>query len=385
MKRESTQEMGSRANLIFSLSPEGDLLIHISGDWRIGQQLPSIEAVDEQLTSGSKVLRVLFDTKELKSWDSGLLTFLTKLIARCSEKRILLDKGGLPQGVQRLLALTTAVPERKGARKEAKREPYLSGVGTRAIEFYRTSIEMLSFIGEAFLVFIKFLRGRATFKRSDLFLLLQECGAQALPIVSLISILVGLILGFVGAIQLKMFGAQIFVADVVAIGMVRVMGAIMTGIIIAGRTGAAFAAQLGTMEVNEEIDALKTLGISPMEFLVLPRMVALIVMMPLLCIYADLLGILGGLIVGIGMLDLGLMQYLTETRSAVTLNNLWIGLFHSAVFGVLIALSGCLRGMQCGRSAEAVGYATTSAVVTSIISIIVATAIITFGCQVLGI
>jgi phospholipid/cholesterol/gamma-HCH transport system permease protein len=385
MKKENTQELPSRANLSFSHSPEGDLLILVSGDWRMGQQVPSVEAVDGQLTSDSKVLRILFDTKELKGWDSGLLTFLTKVMACCSEKKILLDKGGLPQGVQRLLALATAVPERKEARREAKREPFLPLVGVRAIEFYRTTIEMVSFIGEASLAFVKFLGGRASFRRSDLVLLLQECGAQALPIVSLISLLVGLILAFVGAIQLKMFGAQIFVADVVGIGMVRVMGAIMTGIIIAGRTGAAFAAQLGTMEVNEEIDALKTLGISPMEFLVLPRMVALIIMMPLLCLYADLLGILGGLIVGVGMLDLGVMQYLNETRSAVTLTNLWIGLFHSAVFGVLIALSGCLRGMQCGRSASAVGYATTSAVVTGIISIIVATAIITFGCQVLGI
>jgi phospholipid/cholesterol/gamma-HCH transport system permease protein len=385
MKKENAQELPSRANLSFSHSPEGDLLILVSGDWRMGQQVPSVEAVDGQLTSDSKVLRILFDTKELKGWDSGLLTFLTKVMACCSEKKILLDKGGLPQGVQRLLALATAVPERKEARREAKREPFLPLVGVRAIEFYRTTIEMVSFIGEASLAFVKFLGGRASFRRSDLVLLLQECGAQALPIVSLISLLVGLILAFVGAIQLKMFGAQIFVADVVGIGMVRVMGAIMTGIIIAGRTGAAFAAQLGTMEVNEEIDALKTLGISPMEFLVLPRMVALIIMMPLLCLYADLLGILGGLIVGVGMLDLGVMQYLNETRSAVTLTNLWIGLFHSAVFGVLIALSGCLRGMQCGRSAEAVGYATTSAVVTGIISIILATAIITFGCQVLGI
>ncbi len=385
MKKENTQELPSRANLSFSHSPEGDLLILVSGDWRMGRQVPSVEAVDGQLTSDSKVLRILFDTKELKGWDSGLLTFLTKVMACCSEKKILLDKGGLPQGVQRLLALATAVPERKEARREAKREAFLPLVGVRAIEFYRTAIEMVSFIGEASLAFVKFLGGRASFRRSDLVLLLQECGAQALPIVSLISLLVGLILAFVGAIQLKMFGAQIFVADVVGIGMVRVMGAIMTGIIIAGRTGAAFAAQLGTMEVNEEIDALKTLGISPMEFLVLPRMVALIIMMPLLCLYADLLGILGGLIVGVGMLDLGVMQYLNETRSAVTLTNLWIGLFHSAVFGVLIALSGCLRGMQCGRNASAVGYAATSAVVTGIISIIVATAIITFGCQVLGI
>jgi len=349
------------------------------------QQVPAVEAVDEQLTSGSKVSRVLLDTKELKSWDSGLLTFLTKVIACCSEKKILLDKAGLPQGVQRLLGLATAVPERKEARKEIKKEPFLSLVGTRAIEFYRSTIEMVRFIGEATITFTKFLVGKATFRRVDLFLLFQECGAQALPVVSLISILLGLILGFVGAIQLKMFGAQLFVADVVAIGMVRVMGAIMTGIIMAGRTGAAFAAQLGTMEVNEEIDALKTLGISPMEFLVLPRMIALIIMMPLLCVYSDLLGILGGLIVGVGMLDLGFIEYLNRTREALNLTTFGVGLFHSAVFGVLVALSGCLRGMQCERSASAVGYAATSAVVTSIVSIIVATAVITFVCQVLGI
>ena len=196
--------------------------------------------------------------------------------------------------------------------------------------------------------------------------------------------LVGLILAFVGAIELKMFGAQIFVADVVGIGMVRIMGAIMTGIIMAGRTGASFAAQIGTMQVNEEIDALQTLGISPMEFLVLPRMVALIVMMPLLCLYADLMGIVGGIVVGTGMLDLSLTEYLNRTREAVTMTHLWIGLFHSAVFGVLVAMAGCLRGMQCGRSASAVGEATTSAVVTSIVAIVVATAVITFACQVAG-
>jgi phospholipid/cholesterol/gamma-HCH transport system permease protein len=303
----------------------------------------------------------------------------------CVQKNIQVDSEDLPEGVRRLLRLASAVPERKGARKELKREFFLSLLGGKAIDFFRSASEMIAFIGEATIAFAKFLVGKATFRRVDLFLLLQECGAQALPVVSLISILLGLILGFVGAIQLKMFGAQLFVADVVAIGMVRVMGAIMTGIIMAGRTGAAFAAQLGTMEVNEEIDALKTLGISPMEFLVLPRMIALIIMMPLLCVYSDVLGILGGLIVGVGMLDLGLIQYLNRTQEALTLTTFGIGLFHSAVFGVLVALSGCLRGMQCERSASAVGYAATSAVVTSIVSIIVATAVITFVCQVLGI
>jgi phospholipid/cholesterol/gamma-HCH transport system permease protein len=195
----------------------------------------------------------------------------------------------------------------------------------------------------------------------------------------------GLILAFIGAVQLKIFGAQIYVASLVGIGMVRALAAIMTGIIMAGRTGASFAAHLGTMQVNEEIDALTTLGISPMEFLVLPRMVALFLMMPLLSIYADLMGILGGLIIGVWMLDLNFMEYFTMTRESVHLNDFWVGLVSAAVFGVLVALSGCLRGMQSGRNAAAVGKATTSAVVTSIVSIVVAMAVITVVCHLLNI
>jgi phospholipid/cholesterol/gamma-HCH transport system permease protein len=372
-------------DLNFTSSPDGLLLVQLMGDWKIGNPLPSAEEVGKKLTTGTRIKRVGFDTSKLKAWDSGLLTFLIKVKESCSQNKIPFEAEGLPEGAKGLLKLASAVAERKGARKEVKSESFFSMVGASAVEFYHSAIEMLNFIGEATITFTKFLFGKATFRRVDLFLLLQECGAQALPVVSLISLLLGLILGFVGAIELKLFGAQLFVADVVGVGMVRVMSAIMTGIIMAGRTGAAFAAQLGTMEVNEEIDALKTLGISPMEFLVLPRMIALVIMMPLLCIYADLMGILGGLIVGVGMLDLGLTEYMNRTREALTLTIFGVGLFHSVVFGVLVALSGCLRGMQCERSASAVGYAATSAVVTSIVSIIVATAIITFVCQVLGI
>jgi phospholipid/cholesterol/gamma-HCH transport system permease protein len=196
---------------------------------------------------------------------------------------------------------------------------------------------------------------------------------------------VGLILAFVGAVQLKMFGAQIYVANLVAIAMVREMGAMMTGIIMAGRTGAAFAAQLGTMQVNEEIDALKTMGLSPLEFLVLPRMLALILMMPLLCLYADLMGILGGVVVGIGMLDLSFSQYFEQTRAAITLTDLWLGVGKGVIFGVLVALAGCLRGMQSGRSASAVGDAATSAVVTAIVAIIVSDGLFAVITNVIGI
>ena len=371
--------------LSFSRTTDDTLLVRLMGSWTIGNKLPSVDDMLEQAEAGSRVQRITFDTKDLTAWDSGLLTFLIKVINHCSRNNIHAEKEGLPHGVQRLLALANAVPERKGARRRSEHDSFLAKVGVNAIDFGRSTIEILDFIGDAFVAFIRMFRGKARFRRSDFVLIIQECGAQALPIVSLISLLVGLILAFVGAVQLKIFGAQIYVASLVGIAMLRVMGAVMTGIIMAGRTGAAFAAQLGTMEVNEEIDALKTMGISPMEFLVLPRMLALAIMMPLLCLYADLMGVLGGLIVGVVMLDLNVMEYYETTRSAISLTDFWIGLFQSSVFGVLVALAGCLRGMQCGRSASAVGDAATSAVVTGIVSIVVATAIITILCNVIGI
>jgi phospholipid/cholesterol/gamma-HCH transport system permease protein len=365
--------------------PDSDtLLLDLSGVWKIGVELPSADEVRERLES-APVRRMAFEARDLTDWDSALLTFLLKVREYAAQEQIQIMDEGLPQGARRLIDLALAVPERKGARKEAKRDPFLVRVGEEGLGFFRSAGEMVGFIGEAFLAFLKLLRGRARFRPSDLVLFLQECGSEALPIVSLISLLVGMILAFVAAIQLKLFGAQIFVADIVGIAMVRVMAAIMTGIIVAGRTGAAFAAQLGTMQVNEEIDALQTLGVPPMEFLVLPRMLALALMMPLLCLYSDLMGILGGMIVGVFMLDLSFAQYFHETALNMQLTYFWVGLFHSFVFGILIALAGCLRGMQCGRSASEVGKAATSAVVTGIVSIVLATAIITFVCQVLGI
>jgi phospholipid/cholesterol/gamma-HCH transport system permease protein len=373
-------EMGG---LAFRQPDKDTLLVVLSGVWKIGN-VPSADEARKGLES-TPARRMAFDARDLTDWDSALLTFLLKVRGFAAQKQIQIVDEGLPQGARRLIDLALAVPERKGARKEAKRDPFLVRVGEEGLRFFRSAGEMVGFIGEAFSAFLKLVRGRARFRSSDFVLFLQECGSEALPIVSLISLLVGMILAFVAAIQLKLFGAQIFVADIVGIAMVRVMAAIMTGIIVAGRTGAAFAAQLGTMQVNEEIDALQTLGVPPMEFLVLPRMLALALMMPLLCLYSDLMGILGGMVVGVFMLDLSFAQYFHETALNMQLTYFWVGLFHSFVFGILIALAGCLRGMQCGRSASEVGKAATSAVVTGIVSIVLATAVITFVCQVLGI
>jgi phospholipid/cholesterol/gamma-HCH transport system permease protein len=214
---------------------------------------------------------------------------------------------------------------------------------------------------------------------------MQQCGPQALGIVALINFLIGLILAFVGATELANFGAAIYTADLVAVATVREMGCIMTGIILCGRTGAAFAAQLGTMKVNQEIEAFQTFGISPIEFLVLPRMLALILMMPLLCIFADVIAIAGGFMVSTLMLDVTPALYLDRTIASVHLSAFLLGIIKGSYFGVVIALTGCLRGMQCGTNAAAVGQATTSAVVTGITAIIASDGIFAVLCSALHI
>lgn len=366
------------------ISPD-TLVLSISGSWVLEQQLPEVTELEQALQSNISCKEMVFNTRSLEKWDSGLLIFLVKVRDLANAGKINLELDGLPEGAQRLLRLTSAVPKREGAEKIKTRESFLERMGGFVVASASSFKELLYFIGDATVALGRFIVGRATFRFSDLLLTIQECGVGALPVVTLISILIGLILAFVGAVQLALFGAQIYVADLVAIAMLREMGAMMTGIIMAGRTGAAFAAQLGTMQVNEEIDALKTLGLQPMEFLVLPRMLALILMMPLLCVYADLLGIIGGAIVGIGVFDITVVQYFEQTRGMMGLSHFLLGVFKSVIFGIIIALVGCQRGMECGRSAMAVGYAATSAVVTSIVIIIALDGLFAVITNVLGI
>lgn len=369
----------------FSFLSDNTLVINLGGSWKLVDKPLSVNKVANEIKANSKIKTISFKTDKISDWDTGLLIFLIKIIDFCNKSGIQVDRKGLPVGVQRLLTLAAAVPERKGARRIGKKQSWLARTGSAATEIFNNTVDMVEFIGEVTLAFIKMLGGKARFRISDLGLIIQECGPQGLPIVSLISILVGVILAFVGAVQLKMFGAQIYVADLVGLGMAREMGAMMAAIIMAGRTGAAYAAQLGTMQVNEEIDALITLGISPMEFLVIPRMLGLGLMMPLLCIYADFMGIIGGAIVGIGMLDISPAAYFNQTQNAVALNHFAVGIFKSCVFGVLVAVSGCMRGMQCGRSASSVGIAATSAVVTGIVAIIVSDALLTVIFSIIGV
>jgi len=364
---------------------EDSLLLILAGKWKTGLPIPSAAAIFESYLEDSRIRKISFDSRNLGAWDTSLVGFVHQLSSQCASAGVEVAPGGLPGGARRLLKLAAAVPPTTDAAKTVAKLPLLGRIGEAGLAAYRATLNTLEFIGDLALSFQRLLRGKARFRKADILEVIQACGWQALPIVSLISILVGLILAFVGAVQLSLFGAQIYIADLVGIGIAREMGAIMTGIIMAGRTGAAFAANIGTMQVNEEVDALQTLGVSPMDFLVLPRVLALVVMMPLLTVYSDLLGILGGLIVGVGAMDISLIQYLEQTRNALTLTHFSVGLIKSVFFGLIVGLAGCMQGMRCGRSAAAVGQATTSAVVIAIVGIVVADGLFAVLTNVLGV
>ncbi len=375
----------------FEITAASDVLrIRLMGDWTrpTGGGSDSVGQLVDMLAGllSGVITRVTFDSAALTRWDTRLLIAVTKvkgIVAR--NKNVALDLDGLPDGVRALISLSQAVPPRTDTRQSDVSEGFLVTVGESAMATFRSFGEGNLFLGESLQAVGRFFRGTARFMRSDVMEFIQASGPQALPIVGIINVLLGMILGLMGAVQLQQFGAEIYVANLVALGQTREIAPMMTAIVMAGRTGAAYAAQLGTMQVNEEIDALKTFGFSPMDFLVLPRMLAMAVMFPLLVLYADALGIFGGYLVGVGMLDLGTTEYIEQTRNAIDMGDIMLGVVKGSVFGILVAVTGCMQGMYSGRSASAVGDATTQAVVKGIISIIAMTAIFSVLTNMLGI
>jgi phospholipid/cholesterol/gamma-HCH transport system permease protein len=345
---------------------DATLVVHVSGAWRIDAGLPTLEPVAQALTQPTP--RVVFDTAQVQSWDSSLLVFVRRVLGLCSAHDVEADRSGLPEGIRRLLALSEAVA---GQRPPApKRLSPVARVGTHAIALSSSFRDLLQLLGELAISFVHFVLGRARLRRSDLLMEIQAASAESLPIVSVVSFLLGMILAFVGGVTLRPFGADIYVANVVTIAMVRELGPVMTAIVMAGRTGSAYAAQLGTMKVTQEIDALTTMGLPSSEFLVLPRVLALSLMMPLLVIYANFTGLVGGaLVAALGDSTGG--EYWRQAQGSISLTTFWVGMAKSAVFGVVVAVCGCYQGLRAGKSAAAVGDAATAAVVTSIVWIIV--------------
>ena len=371
------------AEVAFERPQAGSLVVRLTGAWRLGTERPEPQALAREL--GLEPLeRVVLDARGVESWDTALLAWVRAAVEAARAKGVEVDQSLLPEGVGRLLHLAEIVvePPRKPAAPPAT---FLARIGAHATRSWHGAVDALRFLGDLTLALGRFVGGKAQYGRSDLFRQAQAAGAEAVPIITMLSLIVGLILAFVGALQLRLFGADLYVADLVGIAMVREMGAMVVGIIMAGRTGAAYAAQLGTMRVTEEVDALSTFGISPVDFLVVPRVVALAVMVPVLCLYSMLLGILGGALVGVFMLRLSPHLYFDQTIRSLSIDDLYGGVFHGAVYGLLVGITGCLRGMRCGRDAAAVGAATTSAVVTGVVAIVVADGILAVVFSALGI
>lgn len=355
-------------------SGDGAAVLYFSGDWLLSKRRSPFSKIERFFAANGGVSKLTFDTSSLAKYDSALISFLFRCYEICAQNNVKFDMGSLPDGPRSLLELAVAVPE-AGKGKKGESENIIGKLGSTAIDALDTFKAQATFVGLVTIALYEAFRRRARYRVSDLLLIIQKSGPEALPIVALISFLVGLILGFVGVIQLAKYGSEIFVADLVGIAMVREMGAIMVGIVMSGRTGAAFAAEIGSMKVNEEISAFKTFGISPVEFLVLPRVLALILMFPLLTIFADLIGMLGGMAIGLGLSDISYEQYANRTYAALNLVQISTGIGKSVVFGLIVACIGCQRGLECENSSSGVGMATTSSVVQSITWIIVADAI----------
>jgi phospholipid/cholesterol/gamma-HCH transport system permease protein len=354
-----------------------EIRLVLSGAWRLARRPPTRDDAERMLSGLPAAQRLVVNVAAVTDWDSSLVVFLRSLQAVDRGVRLRLEVRGVTPALERLLGLARSMPTDHRGSTRSRPASFVTAIGQDFLDLARSTGEILAFFGEGTLALRRLLMRRARFRQRDLWLTVQQSGADALPIVSLISFLVGVILGYIADQQLALFGARVYVADMVGLAMVIQMGALITAIVLAGRTGAAFAAELGSMQVNEEIDALRTLGVAPMEFLVLPRMLALTAMTPLLTVYADLLGILGGAFVGVAVGGLSLTEYLVETRAAIEWGHILQGLISATVYGAIVAASGCLRGMQSGRSAAAVGEATTSAVVTAIVFIVIAAAVLT--------
>jgi len=354
------------------------LEVSLAGVWRITEPQPSWK----DLLAGRNPTRVRLRVEEVERWDSSLLLFLFDVQQWCRASGAYCDIDSLPEKVRALLAQLAASHETSVPFDRS--QSFLDTVGTATLDLTQKTRAISQFVGECVLGAGKLVKSPHKFRWRDCVEEMQACGAMAVPIVSLISFLTGVTLAYTGALVLRQYGGDIYVADLIGLAVVREMGAVMTAVVLAGRTGAAFAATLGNMKANEEIDALETLGISPVNFLVLPRLLALGVMTPLLTLYANALGILGGMAVSLGVLNIPPTAYWIETGTAVSLSDVAVGVFKAVAFGLIIGLSGCLRGLQAERSAAGVGRAATSAVVTAILLLVVADAVFAVLFNVVG-
>ncbi len=351
----------------------GDTLVTLIGDWTTQDGGAAASTATASMFDRRELKAIEFDSSRLGRWDSSLLVYLLAVRRAAAPRSIRVDDSGIPVAARQLLAL---VQQQVTPPAAAPRRPmFVERLGLRAIAQWCELAALTVLVGGQLLQTGAALLGRAKMRRIDLVRCMYDAGIAALPMVALVNVLVGAILAFVGAIELRRFGADIYIANLVGLAQVREMAAVMTAIVMSGRTGGAYAAEIASMQGSSELDALRALGIPLQDYLVLPRVMALTLMTPVLYLYGSAIGILGGYAVAVSMLNISSELFIEQTRSAVTMHEIAFGLTKSFAFGALIALAGCRIGLKAGRSANDVGQAATSAVVVSIIGIIMLDAV----------
>jgi len=361
--------------------------ILFSGNWTIWSDIDAIKNITDNIKKiNLKSLSIKLEKNT--EWDSVFVVVLLDILKLGRQYKLEIDLNALPNKVLKLLNLSkdkyleqdqvsTEASESESAEPviDEKDESLFnkfakSDIGKKLYDF-------IAFFGDWLYAHLLLFQGKVKFRSKDYFELLRNSSIEALPIITLISFLSGVVLAYVGLVQLETFGAEILIADLIGFGVLRDMGALMSSVVMSGRTGASYAAQLGTMNSNDEIDALSSFNINPMHFLVLPRTLALILMMPLLTVYADIIGLIAGAVIACSTTNVSITEYYTQTVYALGVNDFFVGIIKSAVFGIVIAFFGCYYGINSGKKAQDVGDSATHTVVTSIVFIVIFDAIFT--------
>lgn len=348
----------------------GAILLKVGGTWRLTASFPDPDKIMPETKAPGEV-RVL--PEALDEWDSSLPLFLLRVRAWCRERQVGLNLEALPSTLKRLFRLILASEEQAPVSQTHRPEPKpLSLAARRLVSEWKNSTQ---FIGECAIGAMEVPTDPRQFHWKSFFMEMVDAGPRALPIIGLLSFLIGITFAFESSIQLARFGLQNYVVQGIGGAVLRQIGPLIAAVLLAGRTGAAFAAHIANMKLSGEIDALEMLGVSPVNFLVLPRLIALILMLPLITLYSDALGLLGGMAIAVLKINITAVEFLHKLQHAVSMLDIEVGVIKSLVFAVIIGLAGTLRGLQSERSSDGVGHAVTSAVVTGIASIIVADAL----------
>ncbi len=375
-KRSTTLHEGMSKEGLLTLTMEGSLDSESTGQvWREAMRI---------LERGGSNRGIILDASRMDYCDGSGIGLLLELRRRQQSAGSELKIQGLKEEFQRLLDVFDPADFKDFHDEKPRGVNTIDEIGRATVNVWEDTRTLIAFVGELGVALVLALFHPRRVRWKDALLVAETAGVNALPIIALISFLIGLIMAFQAAIPMRQFGVEIFVADLIALSMLRELGPLMTAILLAGRSGSAFAAELGTMKVNEELDALTTMGLDPVRFLVVSRVIAAVVMTPFLAIFADLLGLMGGSVV---LLSLGfpLITFFNQVLSAVTFVDLLGGLVKAFVFGIIVAGIGCLRGLQTTTGARAVGESTTRAVVTGIIFIIITDGIFSVAYFFLGI